>query len=337
MLNSPRYLVSLALFTLAACQDATTDLEQEGVAEAAAVTSNAWQQRARMPSDRRFVMTATVEAPGSSFLYVIGGKSMNDNNFCSGSLSKVQAYDGNTNTWTTKAPLPFPTHRGLVGVINGRIYVVGGCRELTLAWEYTVATNQWRQKTSAPMSLPTPIGSLVGGKLYLFDECSYEACQWDPSFTSGREQYTFFGYYDPATDTWVRRPLPPLGVWPIAAATFNGKLYFLGRHGQVNIYTPSTGTWTSGASRGPQELALVTTAVVRGKWYVVGRESSSGANFLFVYDPASNTWVKRATPPAAYLSDWSNGPSAGRVWANGIARLELVGGLRPNNNWQYTP
>jgi hypothetical protein len=28
---------------------------------------------------------------------------------------------------------------------------------------------------------------------------------------------------------------------------------------------------------------------------------------------------------------------SGRVYADGIARLELVGGRRPTNNWQYTP
>ena len=106
----------------------------------------------------------------------------------------------------------------------------------------------------------------------------------------------------------------------------------------LHIYTPATGAWSTGARRGNQSLGWVTTAVVRGKWYVVGRESDSGANFLSVYDPAGNSWVQRANPPAAYLSDFfRNGPSAGRVWATGIARLELVGGTRPENNFQYTP
>jgi hypothetical protein len=147
---------------------------------------------------------------------------------------------------------------------------------------------------------------------------------------------TFFGYYDPTTDRWVRLPLPPFAVWPIVAATFNGKLYFLNGQGQVHIYTPATGVWAPAASRG-QGVGRVTSAVVRGKWYVVGQEAS-GANFLSVYDPAANTWTSRAAPPDAYYSDtFRNGPSAGRVWANGVARLELVGGARPENNWQYTP
>jgi hypothetical protein len=336
---SSRQVLNLLVFTLAACRDPNTGLERGDASPLAAATSNTWRKRIQMPTDRRWVMTATVEpASGGSFLYAIGGQSMNATQFCSGGLFKMQAYNGNTNRWTTKAPLPQPTHRGLVGVVNGRVYVVGGCRESDRVWEYEIATNQWRARTSAPLSLPDPVGSVVSGKLYLFDECSWDACLMDPNNHNGREHWTFFGYYDPATDRWTRLPLPPAGVWPIAAATFTGRLYFLGREGHVNIYTPATGAWSTGARRGNQSLGWVTTAVVWGKWYVVGRESDSGANFLSVYDPAGNSWVQRANPPAAYLSDFfRNGPSAGRVWANGIARLELVGGSRPENNFQYTP
>ena len=308
-----------------------------------AVTSNIWQERAKMPSDRRYVTTATVDNPsGGSFLYAIGGQSMNSTQRCSGGLSKVQAYDGNSNTWSTKAPLPLPLQFSLAGVINGKIYVAGGCSGAWLAdglWEYDVGTNRWTAKASAPISLPNPGGSVVGGKLYVFDQCSWDACNWDFNAT-GRERYTFFGFYDPATNRWTRLPLPPVGVWPIAGATFTGKLYFLYYDGQVHIYTPTTGAWTTGAPRSERDLMWATAAVVTGKWYVVGQQYTStgrvGANFLSVYDPAANTWVKRATPPAEYISGW-NGPGAGRLWAGGVARLELVGGSRPDNNWQYTP
>ena len=41
------------------------------------------------------------------------------------------------------------------------------------------------------------------------------------------DHWTVLGYYDPATDRWRRLPLPSAGVWPIAAAAFTGRLYFL--------------------------------------------------------------------------------------------------------------
>ena len=85
----------------------------------------------------------------------------------------------------------------------------------------------------------------------------------------------------------------------------------------------------------------VTAAVMRSKWYVVGRQWAStgqpGAHFLSIYDPATDAWATGAAPPAEYVSDYWNGPAAARVFAGGVARLELVGGWRPNNNWRYTP
>jgi hypothetical protein len=339
----PWYVLSMSLVTLTACHDVATEpgVAPGGLSPAPAITSNTWRKRIQMPTDRRRVVTATLDTPGGgSFLYAIGGQSMNS----SGGLSKVQAYDGNSNTWSTKAPLPLPLMSSLAGVINGKIYVAGGfshaLRPEQGLWEYDVAANHWTAKAYPPISLPNPVGSVVAGKLYVFDQCSWDACAWDGT-ASGLEQYTFFGFYDPTTNRWTRLPLPPQGVWPIAGATFTGKLYYLDFSGRVHIYTPTTGAWTTGARRNQRELRWVTTAVVRSKWYVVGQERTStgepGANFLSVYDPAANTWVKRTTPPAEYISDAGNGPTAGRVWADGVARLELVGGRRPGNNWQYTP
>jgi hypothetical protein len=331
------YVLSLSVVTLVACHDAATepDMAPSGLSTSSAVTSNTWRQRAKMPSDRQRVITATLGASGGgSFLYAIGGKSVNSTQFCSGGVSKVQAYNGNTNTWSTKTPLPLVLQSSLAGTINGKIYVAGGCSSAFIMedrlWEYDPAADRWTAKARAPMSLPTPVGSVVDGKLYLFDECSFDLCFWDPDAT-GEEQFTFFGFYDPATNRWTRRPLPPEGVFPFAGATFTGKLYFLDFNGLVHIYNPGTGAWTTGARRSGSFVGRVTTAVVQSKWYVVDASS------LSVYNPATNTWAKRAAPPAAYTSDASNGPTAGRVFAGGIARLELVGGSRPDNNWQYTP
>lgn len=348
MLRSPCYTATLSLFILTACHDATTEpgVAPTDLTPTAAVSSNTWRQRARMPSDRRLVTTATVgTSGGGSLLFAIGGQSVNATQFCSGGLSKVQAYDGNANTWSTKAPLPLPLMASLAGTIDGRIYVAGGCsstvRPRDEVWQYDLATNRWTTKTPAPLSLPSPVGAVHAGKLWVFDQCaSSEQCFWDSSQT-GLERFTFFGFYDPATDRWTRRPLPREGVWPIEAASFNGRLYFLDAGGRVHIYNPATGAWTTGARRNEREIVQVTTAVVGGKWYVVGRQRTSsggaGAGFLSVYNPAANTWAKRAAPPADYLTDAANGPTAGRVFAGGAARLDLVGGPRPDNHWQYTP
>jgi hypothetical protein len=113
----PRRRWHVLTLSLVACHDPATEpsMAPGDRSQVMVVTSNTWRQRAKMPSDRRFVITATVGNPsGGSFLYSIGGQSTNSTRRCSGGLSKVQAYNGNSNTWSTKAPLPLPLEMTLL-------------------------------------------------------------------------------------------------------------------------------------------------------------------------------------------------------------------------------
>ena len=330
---------SLLLF---ACTDTTDPAAEAGSlsptpepggvsAPALAVTSNTWQTRRPMPSDRQAVMTATVDNPsGGSFVYAIGGRALTSSTWCGGSLLMVQAYDGNTNTWSTKASLPTPLQKSITGVINRKIYVMGGCgfgvsRQL---YVYDVGTNRWSRKTAAPGYIVHGVGSVVAGKLFVLGGCHFEWCTDEPN--------KYFGAYDPATDQWTAHRLPTdpslagdLLFNSTAASTFSGKFYVLFDDGRVYFYNPSTGAWKRAAdSPARPSWPNAAAAVVKGKWYIVG------SNHLMQYDPAANVWRTKTAPPQAAAP---YRVSAGRVYAGGIARLELVGGWRPGNNWQYTP
>lgn len=51
-----------------------------------------------------------------------------------------------------------------------------------------------------------------------------------------------------------------------------------------------------------------------------------------VYDPATNQWQNLAPAP---FDGGARG--AGRVLAGGQVRIDVVGGPRPANHWQFTP
>jgi N-acetylneuraminic acid mutarotase len=114
---------------LTACKDesptqpsATEELGQPSPDLAA--TANQWITRADMPSGaRRDLATAVVtNAAGNSILYAIGGRTLTG-----GSLSRVQAYNTATNTWSWKASLPVPLYwTNGAAVIGGKIYISGG-------------------------------------------------------------------------------------------------------------------------------------------------------------------------------------------------------------------
>ena len=107
-------LLTCAVFGMAltACKDesptqpsATEELGQPSPDLAA--TANQWITRADTPSGaRRDLATAVVtNAAGNSILYAIGGRTLTG-----GSLSRVQAYNTATNTWSWKASLPVPLY-----------------------------------------------------------------------------------------------------------------------------------------------------------------------------------------------------------------------------------
>jgi N-acetylneuraminic acid mutarotase len=83
----------------------------------------------------------------------------------------------------------------------------------------------------------------------------------------------------------------------------------------------------------PAGRSRFTSAAVNNKLYVVGGfYGGTVSGRVDVYDPGTNTWTKKAPIPRV-----ESGLSAGRVVANGQARLEVVGGARPGNNLQYIP
>ena len=58
----------------------------------------------------------------NNLLYAFGGTA-------DGLLTITEAYDPQSNTWTSKAPLPAPRKGFAVGVINGILYLAGGSNE----------------------------------------------------------------------------------------------------------------------------------------------------------------------------------------------------------------
>jgi N-acetylneuraminic acid mutarotase len=329
------------LIVTAACQDSATEPEQAQVsAPALAVASNSWLTRANMPSDRINTTTATVtDAQGRTFLYVIGGRNPSSTaGFCSGGLSKVQAYDASTNTWSTKAPFPYPIQgTNGAGVIGGKIYMTGGCISNLVyrgwTWMYNPAINQWTQKAWMPVHTWAGNTGVIQGKLYVLSSCSGQS-------ECGPQTDLYFGSYDPGTDTWTSLPLPPSKTAHNSggSAVIGGKFYVVGgdNTGVVEVYDPATHQWATRAAM-PKPRSGVASAAVGGKMYVIAgvifsdfdRQSVSTTS---MYDPVTNTWKNLAPAPRS-----GGGLAAGRVVVNGQARIELVGGARPGNNLQYIP
>jgi Kelch motif len=146
-------------------------------------------------------------------------------------------------TWTRKADMPTARGAGAAVGYNGRLYVFGGDRGLSVsdAEVFDPATNSW--STLAPM--PTPrnhIGAAeVRGKIYVI---------------GGRAgNLNVNEAYDPLTNTWTTKTSMPTARSGHAVAALNNFIFAFGGEGNPNsptgtfpeteAYDPELDAWTS--------------------------------------------------------------------------------------------
>jgi len=334
--------LALSLLVSAGCSETPTQPETSEVPTATpefAVATNSWLTKADMFGTTRGSMaTATVtNAAGQSVLYAIGGATE-----AGGSLSRVQAYNVATNTWTYRAPMPVPLFStNGAGVIDGKIYVSGGLRQDRHAshiglYMYDPATNTWTRKRDMPTNTWGGVTGVINNQLYVLTCEREEDCYGGDPLPLYR--------YDPATDQWALLAFSPTQDRQPMGAVIGGKLYFTGvdspfsgPNGRLTVYDPTTNQFTAKAPvptprfEGAYESA-------GGRLYLFGgRQLNSDGSLTrvqttSVYVAATNTWITKAPIPTARGS-----LSASRVFVAGKARIEVVGGSRPGNNLQYVP
>jgi N-acetylneuraminic acid mutarotase len=111
--------------------------------------TDTWSTITDMPTARFGLTTCVVNGK----IYAIGGSLYVDAPFQA--LRTVEEYDPVTNTWTTKANMPAVRGFFSSSAVNGKIYVIGGGRNLnnsilSTVEEYDPATNTWSAKTDMP-------------------------------------------------------------------------------------------------------------------------------------------------------------------------------------------
>jgi N-acetylneuraminic acid mutarotase len=341
MIRPPMSIVALTLgaFAFLSCSDDTAPTQPGSVADQPlapefAWASNSWQTRAPMPGPRwNFASGVVNNSTGQSTLYVFGGADDH------GNVTRVEAYDYTTNSWTTKASQFERTYLNGTGVIGGKIYIAGGVVEVgegTIVYKKTLvvydpATDAFTPKADMPRTLALGVTGVMGGKLYVVGgrcgECSPQV---------SRRMYR----YDPTTNAWSFLPWAPRAHLHGASGVINGKLYVAGGYegttstSNLDVYDPLTNRWKALAPV-PQPLSGAGGAVLNNKLYVVG----AGASFksVYAYDPATNTWATKAQLPTG-----RDLLEAATVTAFGNQKILAVGGLDPSTgitavNQAYKP
>ena len=279
-----------------------------------------WSERAPLldPNSE----TAVAELDGR--IYVIGGYPSTRVY-----VNTVQVYDAATDTWSYTTPVPQPLHHTMAAAAHGKLYVVGGEISATgvanqgiyiaNVYEYDPATATWTEKAPMPTARSAGATGVIDGKIYV---------------AGGRPPRGHdFAVYDPLADAWTVLPDLPTQRNHLAAGAVGGRLYVVGGRfgggvgsemtGVVEVYDPSTNSWTAAAP-----LAVprggVNGIAARGCFYAFGGEGNDAdPRGVFaeneVYDPRSDTWQSLEPIPtpvhgvtgAAYLDGWIHLPGGG--------------------------
>lgn len=235
------------------------------------------------------------------------------------------------NPWTAQAPLPTARANVAAGVINGLIYVVGGCCGYTSANEaYDPAHNTWSSKAPMPIAVAFEgtEGAVVNGILYLIGGNASGFC------TPANQAY------NPATDSWAILASMPTPRCHLAVVALNGLVYAIGGtntsgsfwYSNVEVYNPATNSWSAAAAM-PTPRSGLAAGVLNGLVYVAGGSNPTTLATVEAYNPATNSWSTQTSMSTA-RSDLGVGVLGGKLYAIGGADAT---GTRLRTNEAFDP
>ena len=194
--------------------------------------NDSWRALAPLPTKRG----SPVAVAAGDKIYVIGGATTLPGadavhptrpHF---STSAVEEYDPATNTWRARAPIPTPRNHAVAGVVNGKIYVIGGrvggafvssgSSNVGVVEEYDPAADRWG---SPKARMPSPRSAMAAGvyqnKIYV-------------TGGEGQDDRSMFTWraleaYDPASNTWTSLPSMPVPRHGLAGAVVGKRLHMV--------------------------------------------------------------------------------------------------------------
>lgn len=221
--------------------------------------ANTWTQKASLPHAARARMWAVGFAIGNKGYIATG---FDDSHFPF-ELKDCWQYDPATNSWTQKADLQGAGRYGAAAfVINGRAYVGMGSTIdpsspffLNDFWEYDPAANNWQQKASIQTTFDTQGRSFAFS--FTLNNKGYVGTGNGPVPQSA---YNDMWQYNATTDTWTKKADFPGGKRSYATAVATLSFAYAGT----------------------------------GEFRELGSPDAYYAKDFWRYDPANDSWLKRA-------------------------------------------
>lgn len=177
-----------------------------------------WQELARMPRARGALAGAVI---GNRF-YAVGGASSAVQRHPK-VYRMLDVYDFQTDSWTMAPPMPTARHHLGAAAVDGRLYVVGGRSNRSLALNalerFDPATGKWEQLEPLPLGSGGLEAVSWNGRLLALGGGDDGDARWVTPATWS---------YSPSTGTWSRLADLVVPRHGFATAIAAGRLYVMG-------------------------------------------------------------------------------------------------------------
>jgi hypothetical protein len=141
--------------------------------------------------------------------------------------------------------------------------------------------------------------------------------------------------YNPSTDRWAQLTTTPGDMFEAGGGFVGGKFYLVGWESDtMHVYDPATNRWSVGPPLPTGRSCQPASITLQARLYLVECRDQADSSLALAFDPNLGSWSQFPMP-----SQTMTGTSITltRVRVDGRPGLELVGGERPGNNWQYVP
>ncbi len=268
--------------------------------------TNAWQRVADMPTSRHAAKAAVVNGT----IYVFGGSHGEANALLRKYPVNVEAYNPRTNTWIQKQDMPVPRVDFDIGVVDGKIHLIGGSirssgESLNRVDVYNPVTDTWVKGRE----MPTPRSSLrlavVGNRIYAIG-----GLEWRPRVNFG---LTVIEEYDTTSRQWQKRGdmldtrdwfktvVVRDSIYLIGGSIWKGVGFVREYLASVNVYDPQKDEW-SDIPVMPIPFTPQGAVVVNGRIYVFGGAGDVGKGWELFPDVLAYDTGFRAVEAKGKLS-----------------------------------
>jgi N-acetylneuraminic acid mutarotase len=217
--------------------------------------TDSWKALPPLPGKRGSAIAAEVGGK----IYVIGGattvEGAKEPFFTAFGPARVLAtndvYDPATNKWESRNPMSVPRNHAFSGVVNGKIYVIGGrtgqgfilsATNTNVVEEYDPVSNMWSiPKERMPTARSGGASGTDGRRIYV--------AGGEVTTTALVGAYRAVEAYDPATNSWTTLPSMPMPRHGVAGAVIGNRFHLVSgmiqSAGALTFLDPTLSTHTA--------------------------------------------------------------------------------------------